>query len=122
MIWQSLPRHTWKHRQRTLCALLSSIGILLGTAIWLTSRVVAGPSLITPHPDLQQSLRSTTFPYNVTLVVASQTTDDTTWLENAFPEWFKKIYVTDDQNAALTVPTNRGREGMVYLRYQSFVI
>lgn len=121
MIWQSLPRRTWKHRQRTLCALLSSIGIVLGAAMWLTTQVLTGSKLTTLHPDLQQSLRSATSPYNVTLVVASQTTDDTTWLENAFPEWSKEIYVTDDQNAALTVPKNRGREGMVYLRYHSFV-
>ncbi|KAI7325044.1 hypothetical protein KC315_g8095 [Hortaea werneckii] len=117
MIGQSLPRRTSKHRQRTLCALLSSIGIVLGAAIWLTTRVLTGSNLTTLHPDLQQSLRSATLPYDVTLVVASQTTDDTTWLENAFPEWSKKIYVTDNQNAALTVPTNRGREGMVYLSY-----
>ncbi|RMY62791.1 hypothetical protein D0863_10839 [Hortaea werneckii] len=121
MIGQSLPRRTSKHRQRTLCALLSSIGIVLGAAIWLTTRVLTGSNLTTLHPDLQQSLRSATSPYNVTLVVASQTTDDTTWLENAFPEWSQNIYVTDDQNAALTVPTNRGREGMVYLRHYSFV-
>lgn len=121
MIGRSLPRRTSKHRQRTLCALLSSVGIILGAAIWLTTRVLTGTNLAALHPDVQQSLRSATLPHDVSLVVASQTTDDTTWLENAFPEWFKKIYVTDNQNAALTVPTNRGREGMVYLRYQSFV-
>lgn len=121
MIGQGLPHRTLKHGQRTPRALLSSIGIVLGTAIWLTSRVVTRPSLTTLHPEPQQNLRSATFPYDVTLVVASQRTDDTTWLENTFPEWSKKIYVTDNQNAALTVPTNRGREGMVYLRYQCFV-
>lgn len=121
MISQNLPHRALKHRQRTLCALLSSIGIVLVTAIWLTTRVLTGSNLTTLQPDLQQSLRSATAPYNVTLVVASQTTDDTTWLESAFPELSKNIYVTDSQNAALTVPSNRGREGMVYLRYQSFV-
>lgn len=104
-----------------LCALLSSIGIALGAAIWLATRALTASTFTTQHPDLQQTLRSATLPYNVTLVVASQTTDDTTWLENAFPVWSKSIYVTDDQNAALTVRTNRGREGMVYLRYQAFV-
>ena len=51
----------------------------------------------------------------VAMVVASQTTDDTTWLNDVFTDWEKNIYVTDDPNAELTVPANKGREGMVYL-------
>lgn len=51
---------------------------------------------------------------DVAVVVASQKGDDTTWLE-AFSSWSKFIYVTDDQNASLTVPANKGREAMVYL-------
>ncbi|KAM3423756.1 hypothetical protein BST61_g1161 [Cercospora zeina] len=52
----------------------------------------------------------------VEVVVASQKSDDTTWLD-AFANWPRAIYVTDDPEAALTVPTNKGREGMVYLTY-----
>ncbi|KXL48576.1 hypothetical protein M433DRAFT_14 [Acidomyces richmondensis BFW] len=55
--------------------------------------------------------------FEVAVVVASQTKDDTTWLRDVFPTWDKKIYVTDDPSAPLTVPANRGREGMVYLTY-----
>ena len=51
----------------------------------------------------------------VEVVVASQKDDDTTWLD-AFADWPRAIYVTDDPEAALKVPINKGREGMVYLR------
>jgi len=53
----------------------------------------------------------------VALVVASQSTDDTSWLDDVFLDWQKNIYVTNDPNARLTVPKNKGREGMVYLTY-----
>lgn len=54
---------------------------------------------------------------NVSLVVASQTEDNTTWLMDGFKEWRKIVYVTDDTNAMFTVPKNKGREGAVYLTY-----
>lgn len=53
----------------------------------------------------------------VALVVASQLRDNTTWLNDGFPVWQQHIYVTDDPNASLAVPANKGREGMVYLTY-----
>lgn len=52
-----------------------------------------------------------------TLVVASTSADNTTWFHEDLPEWEKAIYVVDDPNAPLTVPTNKGRESMVYLTY-----
>lgn len=51
----------------------------------------------------------------IVLVVASQKTDNTTWLETAFPSWQKAIYLTDGPSS-LSVPANKGRESMVYLR------
>ena len=51
---------------------------------------------------------------HVTLVVASQTTDNTTWLKESFPTWEKAIYLTDTPSN-LSVPVNKGRESMVYL-------
>ena len=53
-------------------------------------------------------------PERVMLVVASQTTDDTTWLEGSFPSWEKSVYLTDAPSD-LSVPMNKGRESMVYL-------
>lgn len=54
--------------------------------------------------------------YDATVVVASQKHDDVRWLTEDFPRWEKVVYVTDDEEANFTVPVNKGREGMVYLR------
>jgi len=54
------------------------------------------------------------------IVVASQKSENATWLEEYFPEWEKNIYRVDDKNAPLTVPKNKGRESMVYLTYVYF--
>lgn len=54
-------------------------------------------------------------PRRTAVVVASQTGENSTWLEEYFPQWEKNIYKVDDQNAPLTVPVNKGRESMVYL-------
>lgn len=51
------------------------------------------------------------------LVVASTTSDDTSWLFQYFPNWHKSIYVVNDETAELTVEKNKGRESMVYLTY-----
>jgi hypothetical protein len=53
------------------------------------------------------------------LVVASQTTDNTTWLDGSFPDWEKSVYLTDAPSD-LSVPVNKGRESMVYLTYVYF--
>ena len=50
-------------------------------------------------------------------VVASQSSENATWLEEYFPHWEKNIYHVDDPSAELTVPKNKGRESMVYLTY-----
>jgi hypothetical protein len=49
------------------------------------------------------------------VVVAAQTSENTTWLDMYFPNWEKNIYRVDDPSAPLTVPKNKGRESMVYL-------
>jgi hypothetical protein len=53
------------------------------------------------------------------VVVASQASENATWLEEYFPSWEKNIYRVDDADAPLTVPKNKGRESMVYLTYVS---
>ena len=55
--------------------------------------------------------------FRVGIVVASQKADNTTWVDKAFPEWERHIFVTDDLTAATQVPANKGREGMVYLTF-----
>jgi hypothetical protein len=49
------------------------------------------------------------------VVVASQRSENATWLEENFPLWEMNIYRVDDADALLTVPKNKGRESMVYL-------
>jgi hypothetical protein len=51
------------------------------------------------------------------VVVASQASENATWLNEYFPLWEKNIYRVDDPRAPLTVPKNKGRESMVYLTY-----
>ncbi|KAF2122862.1 hypothetical protein BDV96DRAFT_639420 [Lophiotrema nucula] len=51
------------------------------------------------------------------VVVASQQTENATWLDEYFPQWEKNIYKVDDKSAPLTVPKNKGRESMVYLTF-----
>lgn len=49
------------------------------------------------------------------VVVASQASENATWLEEFFPHWEQNVYRVDDTTAKLTVPKNKGRESMVYL-------
>lgn len=51
------------------------------------------------------------------VVVASQASENATWIGEAFPKWEQNIYSVDDPTAALTIPKNKGRESMVYLTY-----
>jgi hypothetical protein len=53
----------------------------------------------------------------VELVVASMRRENVSWLHDYLPDWKKNIYVVDDPDADLTVPTNKGREAMVFLSY-----
>lgn len=70
------------------------------------SHELSRPSTHETHHDAQ---------HDVTIIVASQTKDDTTWIRDGFPHWDKRIYVTNDKLAEYRVPANHGREGMVYL-------
>lgn len=56
------------------------------------------------------------------VVVASQASENATWLDEFFPNWEKNIYRVDDPDAPLTVPKNKGRESMVYLTYVTNVL
>ena len=60
------------------------------------------------HPFVIQTTKA--------FVVASRSQDDTTWLEEHLSDWTVYRYVVDDSQAQYTVPQNKGREAMVYLR------
>jgi hypothetical protein len=70
---------------------------------------ISKASYTTTQDVLKQEMQRKAF------VVASQQTENTTWLEHFFPEWEHFIYHVDDPTAELTVPKNKGRESMVYL-------
>ncbi|KAI1437852.1 hypothetical protein GGR50DRAFT_610056 [Xylaria sp. CBS 124048] len=116
--------------------LLLAITITTVLCIFLFLRLQPHSDLfIPPFPPHSQSQsqpqsRSRSHPYpspttidnasarTLELVVASVTSENTTWLHAQLPPtWHKNIYVTDDAHAALTVPLNKGREAMVYLTY-----
>jgi hypothetical protein len=62
-----------------------------------------------------QEVLGTTQRIEKAMVVASQRSENTTWLHHFFPQWEKYIYHVDEPTADLTVPKNKGRESMVYL-------
>jgi len=101
--------------KKSLSAITVSIGTILLVCVleasFRDSSQTLWPSLsntgeLQPVHDIQAE--------RVALVVASQSSDNTTWLEESFPTWEKAVYLTDAPSN-LSVPANRGRESMVYL-------
>lgn len=86
--------------------------LLLALFVSLIFRWVNRPSSpkkpIDPHPHLSKSL-----------VIASTTNSDLSWLPSALlsSHWTPNVYTTDNSSAPLTVPVNKGNEAMVYLTY-----
>lgn len=107
-------RHTVQYLYISFCLLLVFCLLVLQNRLQSNHAVIATPSLRL-HRASQYTIVSRRS--EVTLIVASQTTDNTTWLTTAFPAWDKKIYVADSPNATLTVPVNKGSEAMTYLTY-----
>lgn len=69
------------------------------------SAPVQSEAAVVEEPSKKLKLRNA-------FVVASQKTENTTWLREHFPEWEQYIYAVDDPTAPLTVPKNKGRESM----------
>jgi len=67
--------------------------------------------------DKKLQVNGSTKKRRTAVVVASQASENATWLNEYFPSWEKNIYRVDDAKAPLTVPKNKGRESMVYLTY-----
>ena len=105
--------------------LLTALFVHLKSELWDKNAAAAGSATLTHLPDElydeQQPGESShdpeEKPRRTAVVVASQSSENATWLEEYFPEWEKNIYRVDDANAPLTVPKNKGRESMVYLTY-----
>ncbi|KAF2167042.1 hypothetical protein M409DRAFT_66134 [Zasmidium cellare ATCC 36951] len=102
-----------KHPRRLKNFWLLVIGLCAGSAI---TKILHDQWTAWDAPDTVQHTAPYSDRQDLALVVASQSGDNTTWLDS-FQNWSKHIYVTDDPTANLTVPANRGREGMAYLTY-----
>ena len=67
---------------------------------------------VTSKPQLKPSRN-----YTQTLVVASTSHEDTTWISQALPDLARAIYIADPPLALYHPPANKGHESMVYLTY-----
>lgn len=93
---------------RALCLAIAGLSFLL----FLRALIVQGPWLsLRIFDNVPAKTRENA------LVVASLKDDDISWLHTILPEWEKNIYVANKADATLTVPENKGRESMVYLRW-----
>ena len=57
------------------------------------------------------------------LVVVRLKSENIDWLEGLLEGWERNIYVVDEalkEGTRLSIPKNKGREGMAYLRYYKF--
>ncbi|KAI5235773.1 hypothetical protein E4T43_09059 [Aureobasidium subglaciale] len=54
---------------------------------------------------------------SVTVVMASQVNEDTSWLQRLFPFWKHEIYITDPPGTNSSLISVKGLESMVYLTY-----
>jgi hypothetical protein len=101
-----------------LTALLLFVVISLSSLYTSSSEQVRS---IIPHPfraahdAAQPTLQP---PTNVTVVVASISSSNTSWLQTSLPShWTKTRYITDSPSTSPSVPINKGREAMVYLSF-----
>ena len=94
------------------------VAVFLGLVSLLLLMHYLGESKV-PHPREQVGAKTkqvpTTDGTSKAFVVASTRAEDTSWIEEYFPDWTLIRYVVDDPEADYTVPRSKGREAMVYL-------
>lgn len=87
-----------------------ALGLILVGLLW------RAPFLGMPTPAaVTDNDRKPSGSISKTLVVASKTQDNTSWLHEHLPDWDVRRFVVDGSSQQLTVPKNKGREAMVYL-------
>ena len=96
-----------RHFVSFVCALL--IVLWFADALPWRDRGSAAQDAITPKQR----------PPEKHLVIAKIQSEDVGWIARRLPGWTASVYSADDPNATLTVPVNKGREGMTYLTYAS---
>ncbi|KAJ9494809.1 hypothetical protein H2202_009710 [Exophiala xenobiotica] len=70
-----------------------------------------------PFDPFSKSSRTQNNAYSQTMVVASITREDTSWILRELSDINHAIYIADDPTARLHPVANKGRESMVYLTY-----
>jgi hypothetical protein len=114
---QAMPRFTARNVVVVFnVLLLTALLVHLKRVLW--NRHVSPADLGLSHlPDelLDDSIPIPPQSRRTAVVVASQASENATWLNHYFPAWETNIYHVDDPDAPLTVPKNKGRESMVYL-------
>ena len=93
---------------RALCLAIAALSSLLFLRALVAPRPWVSPRILGEPPSS---------PRGNALVVASLEHEDVSWLHAILPEWEKNVYIANNANATLTVPKNKGRESMVYLRW-----
>lgn len=127
------PSLTTQSPSRLLVKVLATIGILIfidraASYYALNPRdryTTAAGSGIRPfesHSLDKGSLQTTSntrfgFDSRKAVVVASLSTEDTSWIQKHLSDWEDYVYVVDDPNANLTVFNRNGREASAYLTY-----
>lgn len=113
-------------------ALLGTIGL----AVWGTLAANYRPQSQVPQPatssvasvpvtgekdNTKGSTEGSTEGRGNALVVVSLKGENVDWLDGVLDGWERNVYVADgaalEEGAELGIPRNKGREGMVYLRY-----
>ena len=71
------------------------------------------------HQDVSSGINGTNPDEELTVVIASKASEDTSWVKLKFPRMNSAIYIVDDDNAnrQFRTPMNKGNEAMVYLTY-----
>ncbi|KAI0967688.1 hypothetical protein F4678DRAFT_482994 [Xylaria arbuscula] len=98
-------------------------GKLKSTWIWVAILLVFSVSWLLPRAGndgnspghIEPTLPT---PFELELVVASMSRENTTWVYTYLPKnWQKNVYIVDNPTATLTVSENKGHEALVYLTY-----
>jgi uncharacterized protein DUF3431 len=88
--------------------LVGLVGLVIVWGVLTASFYDTKHSFDLDHPRLGHSSKA--------FVVASREEDDTSWLYEHLSDWVTYRYIVDKPSAQFTVPKNKGREAMVYLR------
>lgn len=104
--WYLRSQFPYDARRRRLLAFM-----LLGLSLTLLSYNALVPA---EGPEFQSYISRPVY-RDKELVFAATSYSDMNWVAEELGSWWANIYRSDDVEAQLTVPANKGNEAMVYL-------